>query len=502
MLDNLFGKFFKFCLAIFVVIDFFSFLSYQNSFWQLTLFISLSLLVLIVSWYKLEYGVYFLLAELFVGSQGHLFALTTPYFVFSIRMSLFGAVFLVWLVKLLIGQRAEFFSKANHFLSVYLLLFIFLALASLRGLLANQIDQVFFDANGWLFLAIAPVVFSIFKSTNEVKKVFSILLAAGCFIAAKTVLVLILFAYPWPIDIAKIYTWLRDARIGEITYVSGSYYRVFFQSQIYVLIALLISFSFILFKDKLSLSLVTVKWLRAVCLLSSTAVIACLSRSYWVGATFSLVAILFALLIKFGYSFKKIARLLLVVILTVVLEIGFLFVITGDLTHNLTQDNWIKGRLISPAAESAGLSRLAQLGPLGQKISENWLLGAGFGKTVTYQTNDPRILKQNPSGIYTTYAFEWGYLDIWLKTGLIGLVVYLFLYYSVFKEGVFLIFQGAGEWPYLISALLIGLIGLMVTSVFSPYLNHPLGIGYLVLISAIIYYFKNKYVESKSKISH
>ena len=54
-------------------------------------------------------------------------------------------------------------------------------------------------------------------------------------------------------------------------------------------------------------------------------------------------------------------------------------------------------------------------------------MGRGFGATVTYQTRDPRILADNGSGEYTTYAFEWGWLDIWLKLGIFGLAAYFLL---------------------------------------------------------------------------
>jgi len=139
------------------------------------------------------------------------------------------------------------------------------------------------------------------------------------------------------------------------------------------------------------------------------------------------------------------------------------------------------------ASEAAAQSRWNLLSPLWQKIKHNFFLGAGFGKTVTYQSQDPRQLSRGQKGFYTTYAFEWGYLDIWLKLGFLGLVAYLILIYKTWHFGwqKFKLLTLDRQKKSLILGLLLGIIVVAVTSIFSPYLNHPLGIGYLILVSAI-----------------
>jgi len=496
MFNDLFGKYFKFSLIVLVIADCFSYLAYQNFWWQLITFVLISLLVLWASLKKLEYGLYIVLAELFVGSQGHWFSLATPYFDYSIRMSIFLIVGLVWLSQLFKGGGKEFFSEENIFLYPYLILLIFLFLGTLNGLLNNQLKNVFLDVNGWLFFGLAPVFFSQIRSSVVIKKIFSILLAAAFFISLKTLAVLVIFAYPWPINISVFYTWLRDSRIGEITHVSGSYYRIFFQAQIYLLVSFLVSFIFLIFKDRLQLNAVTVKWLKWSAIVSSTAIIACLSRSFWLGLLFALLIGFILLMRQYKFKIAKIARLAAKVAVVAILEVGFLFIITGNLTNN-----WLKGRLDNPTTEAAGMSRLAQLGPLWQTTSQNFFIGSGFGQTVTYFSDDPRILAKAPSGRYTTFAFEWGYLDIWLKIGLLGLVSYLLLYYKIFRQG-WMIIKSSSQWSIFVLALILGLIGIMLTSMFSPYLNHPLGIGYLLLTSAVISFFVNQHVNEPDKTSN
>ena len=73
-----------------------------------------------------------------------------------------------------------------------------------------------------------------------------------------------------------------------------------------------------------------------------------------------------------------------------------------------------------------------------KEISQEPFFGQGYGATVTYLSQDPRVLENNPSGLYTTYAFEWGYLDIWLKLGIGGIIAYLLLLFFLIKESIIL----------------------------------------------------------------
>ena len=121
-------------------------------------------------------------------------------------------------------------------------------------------------------------------------------------------------------------------------------------------------------------------------------------------------------------------------------------------------------------------------------------MGQGFGATITYQSSDPRVLQASPTGEYTTYAFEWGWLDIWLKLGLFGVLAYLVLIGKIVISGLKLVLDNRQQTidNRTVLGLIIGLGVIVVVSIFSPYMNHPLGIGYLILVSAILENFKVK----------
>ena len=136
-------------------------------------------------------------------------------------------------------------------------------------------------------------------------------------------------------------------------------------------------------------------------------------------------------------------------------------------------------------SDEAGASSRWQLLPeLWGKIKTAPILGRGFGATVTYKSQDPRILSTNYSGEYTTYAFEWGWLDVWLKIGLLGLLAYI----SLLSK---LIYDAIKTNSYLCFSLAAGLIIIFFVNIFSPYFNHPLGIGFLIVIASIVEYLKS-----------
>jgi len=111
-----------------------------------------------------------------------------------------------------------------------------------------------------------------------------------------------------------------------------------------------------------------------------------------------------------------------------------------------------------------------QLRPLLDAIAQHPWLGSGFGRTVTYRSTDPRVLADHPAGAYTTTAFEWGYLDIALKIGLLGPGVRgvdCALIYGLLKK------KPAAEWGKISAGFAFGLLGVAVTKRIFSILNHP-----------------------------
>ncbi len=547
MTAKIFQNFFCKTIVFLIIVELLSLLAYLIPEIRPIFFFFITATVAVLAIYRLKYGLYVILAELFVGSHGYLFSLQIKDGLsVSLRIALFLIVLAVWLTKLIIHWKPK--SKILIYnpplvIYPYLVLFSLITLGIINGLINNEFSSVFFDANAWVYFVLLPIFFTEIKKEN-LFDILQIMAGSTTWLSLKTIGILYLFSngFAWLGD--PFYRWVRDTGVGEITYISGSMFRVFIQSHIYCLIGFFIILAILITEFRFKY------WKKYIftfvyLYISSLAIIISQSRSFWIGGLATFIALVFFVCYFLKYRFKEIFLLF---------SFLFLILLLGTLSQQIVSGNFkestISSRLSNLETEPAGISRLNQLKPLMYNIGQKAIFGHGFGKELTYQSNDPRILKTYPGGIYTTYAFEWGYLDIALKIGLAGLLAYLLLISQLFYQGVkgadrkassadfffkkllgiapFLssclplvrFWRGRQAWPYqpqantlltspiksninivnsdlissagffLVYGMLLGLVALTVTNIFSPYINHPLGIGYIMLVSAVIYNIK------------
>ncbi|PIT93945.1 hypothetical protein COU00_01545 [Candidatus Falkowbacteria bacterium CG10_big_fil_rev_8_21_14_0_10_43_11] len=467
-------------------------------------FFTILIIALILSLQKLEYGLLILLAELFIGSKGYLFYFEQGGFIISIRIALFLVVMAVWLAKLIILWSKQGLAGAIEklrlpFWQYYILLGAAIGWGIVNGYFnGNEFSNVFFDANSWLYwLIIFPLAYALNERSKNGNKfwqeLFAVFSAAVIWLCLETLFLLFAFSHNLIIALYELYPWIRITGAGEVTVMESDFVRIFFQSQIYALIALMIFTSLIVYfksagdKKKLLYCCIAI-------LLSTSAVIISFSRSFWIGLAAGLLFYCFIFFLYFKQNWKELFWQVSVLFSIAALSVLLIFAIVKFPYPKPTANfdlSLLTERASSISGEAGASSRWNLLPPLWEKIKQAPILGQGFGATVTYKTQDPRVLEQNPSGEYTTYAFEWGYLDIWLKLGLLGLAVYLILLVKIFYNGIknfqFSIPRTRDNFQSLLNiALLAGLVTIMTTSFFSPYLNHPLGIGYVVLLSILL----------------
>lgn len=444
--------------------------------WALPGFSSISfavilLITLILALKRLSSGILVALAELIVGSHGYLFSLEIGSTLISLRLGIFMVVLLAWLIHLVrTGGFASYWQtlKTFEFSKFYLYLTLALIWGFVWGLIRhNDFGNLFLDFNNWLFFLYLLPILSAAQDQDFWSDLKAVVMAALAWLIAKTIILLYIFSHQFLWALPELYIWLRDTRIGEITMISDNFYRIFIQSQLYALLGFFILLPFI--KFKLNKYLILSLFFLSVVIIS-------FSRSFWVGLVAGLFIFYLYLVI---YHRKKIIPRALLLISLAALSLAIIF-----LTINLPPDvsGQSLGSLISQRTtqiEAAGSSRLNMLAPLAQAIINHPIIGSGFGTTVTYRSLDPRILSTTAgaSGSYTTYAFEWAYLDLLLKIGLAGLIVYLLLVYRVIKR-----FYESRHHKFSLG-LILALVALLSLNIFTPYLNHPLGIGFIVLAS-------------------
>lgn len=509
LVKNLINKdIFKIILAIFVI-EVFSLISYKLSILSGIFFVLIAIAALMFTLYKLEYGLLIALAELMIGSQGYLFYLDLPGFRVSIRLAIFLIIFFVWFIKFIIiphfSGRASLLKqgisliKKDRLVQTFVVFLGFLALGIINGLVHNNgLKKVFFDVNGYLYFGLFFVFLEVFKSKAQVTNFLKVFLGALTYVSLKIFLTLYLFSHSIPYVADYFYHWIRDTRVGEITYAGANFFRIFFQSQIWGLIGIFVVICLILFyiqqqkkpdsagnvlERALHGRIYKVKWLFLLLVFIETSILISFSRSFWLGGVVGMIVLWVYLIFIAKLNLKKLALSLGLILGSAVLSLVLLFSIANFPLPKPSAEfsaQLLGGRLLSFYGEAGASSRWNQLPVLLSKIKESPLIGTGFGTQVTYQSEDPRIKNDdNPEGWYSTYTFEWGYLDTIIEVGILGLLVYLILIgqilYSGWKKRTNMIMAG----------FLIGIIVLLATHMFSPYLNHPLGISYLMLCAGL-----------------
>jgi len=444
--------------------------------------------------YKLEYGLLISLAELMITSFGYLIDLDIGGHRFSFRIALWLIVMAVFAVRFawqLLKQKSHsaYWRNLKKFpaWTWFGLLFFFILVGVASGIFNHHsLSLIFSDANAWFyFLTLVPVV-AIWGGLDAAarRNFLNIIIASVLWISIKTLFLLFVFTHNLGLA-STAYDWLRRTLVGEMTDTLAGVPRIFLQAQIYSVLAFIIIFwrnaadwewkKFVQRRSYLTLGF------AALCL---SAVIISFSRSFWVGLAVALAASLIALWCL--RSFNKMLAAAAWAALSLIGAFLIVYIVTvlpvwhpshGDLSSELLER-------ATDTSESAITSRWSLLPVLTAASLKEPLLGQGYGATVTYKSDDPRVLANNPSGAYTTYAFEWGYFDMWLKIGLLGLLAYFLLLGQMFSAAWR---RGRARNNYLYFGLAAGLICLAVVDFFTPYLNHPLGIGVLLAASCLIW---------------
>ncbi|MDO9399093.1 MAG: O-antigen ligase family protein [bacterium] len=499
--DNLkefFNREFNLIFLLIILVELISFAGYFSFLVSAIAFFVLAILTLIVSFYRLEYGLAILLAELFIGSMGYLFSFSFNGTNISLRIILWLIVMSVWFGKMIFAwiknKKLNIVFCKSSFFKYFVILFIFIVLGIVNGFINhNQFKNIFFDFNAWLYFLLIFPVYEVLQQEKNIKLIGQVFVASSIWLVLETLFLFFAFSHNLIIAPFTLYYWIRNTRIGEITMIAGGFPRIFLQSQIFVLtgfffVSMILSRLIINKELRQNLKLVVINFVLLILFL--TTILISFSRSFWLGLIGGVLICWLIWLLIIKIKFKQFLLIncwwLLVAIVSVILMIVIAKFPYPSSTNNFNAVDILSNRASQFTGEAGASSRWALLPKLWTKIIKEPIIGQGFGATVTYQTKDPRVLKINPSGEYTTYAFEWGWLDVWLKLGLFGLLAYLAIIAKISITSYKLMLR---KQNWLIFGLTIGLLIITIVNLSSPYANHPLGIGFLVLTTALIDYF-------------
>ena len=441
--------------------------------------IAFSAVILIFTYLSLRsyaLGVLIALTELFIGSQGHILSLASYGLPVSLRIALFVILAIIGVWRIFNDDRGFNYKDVSikHW-PIWLWLGLVILSVCLGFLRGYQLPSIFFDANNYLFLLfILPLAIAI-KDETFTSKIVQVFIWSVVYLAAKTLLLEYLFTHgdyeKWLPDI---YTWLRDARIAEITFTSTGAYRIFMQSQIFLLPA----WWLLVWSSRVD-SLRHI-WRKAgVAGLIASGILISFSRSFWLGWLISAVA--YGVWTLWQGEWRVLLRTAMFGTVSVITGIVFIWVSIQIPIPSAGRGSLDLASRLDMSNEAAASSRWNMLQPLWHAIVQSPVVGHGFGSSVTYISDDPRVRAVSPDGTYTTTNFEWGYLDQWLDLGLLGVAL-------IIGIGGYLVYYLVALDASKYLPLALGLVAIYGVHIGTPYLNHPLGLIYVLLLWVLVKY--------------
>ena len=474
------NKQFRLGLLFIILLELISLAGYLVPTINLLAFVVICLAFLIIAFKDLHLALWLVLLELIIGSKGYLFSGDILGTQLAIRIALWIILMSVWFLREIqhYWQDRKLSWPFSYYRYFWLALAVFLTYGLAWGILKhNDPSNIFLDFNNWLYLLIVLPAYRLLNQENY-KQYWPLLMAGLSWLVLKTLLLLFAFSHNLFLANTEIYRWVRDTGIAEVTEMQSGFYRIFMQSHIYVILAwlgIILLVSWLIKKKQTSRY-----WLLALVALGAVVVIS-LSRSFWAGLVVGLLVYWPLSLFYFKLNWQQIIKTN--ISWFVALLVGFVLIF-GIVVFPYPKP-WLDVSMLGLLSdrtdimnEAGAASRWSLLPELWGGITINPLSGQGFGATLTYQTDDPRIRQSSVDGSYTTYAFEWGWLDIWFKLGVLGWLAYLVFLGKLIWDG-FKTKQLLGV--YLSSSLIV----LTAIHFFTPYLNHPLGLGYLAI--AVVY---------------
>ncbi|MCW1892558.1 MAG: O-antigen ligase family protein, partial [Candidatus Uhrbacteria bacterium] len=419
------------------------------------------------------------LLELTIGSKGALLQLGGWPGVLSLRVVLFVALFLGWGLNVLVHHRVPQVIRLLASRKAWMFLVAMAGYGALRGLAFHH-EQAGADANAWVFLALlAPVLDVADRYGKDLKRyAFGAFIAGIVWLGVKTIGLEYLFSHGFKSISPQAYLWVRRTGVGEVTLVTANAFRIFMQSYIWLIPALfgVVSYAISHQKDSHLHKTKTHRLFFLAIILATLGI--SLSRSIWIGCAVGGLLLIALYRARFFQAWKSLIGF-------VVSGIAAFVIIFVTLAFPIPHVDMASMKTLfgsrASTSDAAAASRWNLLPPVMEKIKQHPILGNGFGATITYESKDPRILQEHPDGMYTTYAFEWGWLEHWVKMGIFGFLAVIIVLFSLVRR---VATSQLPEWTRY--AALATIAALAAVHVFTPYLNHPLGLGMLFMIEGML----------------
>ncbi|MFH1089573.1 MAG: hypothetical protein V1716_04070 [Candidatus Uhrbacteria bacterium] len=443
--------------------------------------------VLALTIWRFEFGLFAAFAGLFANSHGHLIETSVFGFPLSLRMTVFLAVMLGWLI-LVIARKIKLPLKDSRWWP-FLPLFVAVAIGLIIGLKENGVMAAFDDGNAYFYLAYLFPILSVEWTALRRRDLLQVFAASATWVIILSLGLLYEFTHFPGWLLSQTYTFIRDTRTGELTKMTAGIFRVFLQAQFSVVVLAFLLAPFMWLKE---INNKTRLWLGLGLIPVASTIIISLSRSFWVGMLAGIAVLILLIFILIKPKLKKAGSAIGLSAASGI--VGIIFIVLIILfplpykTGSFSEFSLLLSSRTTDLGDAAISSRWNLLPELWKEIVVSPIIGSGFGEEVAFKTDDPRVLAIYPDGLWRTSALEWGWLELWLKMGILGPLAFLWLF-GVLLKGLI---TDRERQTWLTIGLTSALVMLFVTHIFSPYLNHPIGLGFILFILP--------FLDSKKKI--
>lgn len=474
MIQEFFGKPFLHTLLGFVALFTLSVLGY---FFlpSLLMLVVLGLFTFVATFRKLEYGLAIAFLELLSNAHGYILFSGIGTVRISARMIIFLAVFLGWGIALLFRRASVRLQDVRYV--PFLLLALAIMIGGITGLTRRSPVEVFQDGNAYLYLLYLVPILSVSWDSLKQRVILQMLAAATVFTTAISLFILYAFTHLSQSFLRVMYVYLRDIRFAEMTHIGMGMYRIFEQTQIFAIV-----FGLILLERQFRTQNKQDRWL-SIGLLSCVfiSILIGMSRSFLFGLLPALLILTAWLLVGLKPSLRNLFHGIGSIVVSMAIAVAIIYAtVIFPFPHTRAAGEYLTGVFGERASgtDVAVSSRWNLLYPMLDLIKSDPILGNGFGQTVTFITDDPRIRAILPDGSWTTTSMEWGWLELWLKMGILAPLGFLAIFaYVTYASSSLLRSDKAWIGVWLCSFMTF----LYFTHFFSPYLNHPIGIGLILL---------------------
>jgi O-antigen ligase len=492
-----------------------SFLGFLNPVMEIFGFFLIVAALIGLSFWKIEYGLLFLIFEFLAGADGHLFEFKN----LSIRFVLFAVFMFIWSIQKIwnyktlklgiikftpsphpaIDDKSKIynsipyrknegktpfflteFSKSFFFKPFAFALF-FIALAGILGIIReNSLNFIFADLICYSYFLLIFPFFDLISNSKKywIEKIFQIFSGTIIATCSLTITTLYLFASHSSVHGGIYYQWFREYIIGKIATMDNNFFRVVMSSDVLTLIFFLIIISILLFNLKNFQQLLDKRrvnhqllWLIFLGSLSSIALTISFTRNFFLGFIISFVFL--CLILKISLKRKIIFSICLIIIF--LLESSLIFYLCN---HKNIQTNFsfLNDRIetiFAPETEMSSMTRLERLEAGFEKLKKHPILGSGLGsEIVAYDYTIKKNIK--------TSHIDWGYLENWIDLGLFGFLSYFWFLGILFWQGIKKTYYSINNCDFYLG-ILIALFCLFVIHLFGPFLFYPTSIFYILL---------------------